>query len=116
MPMLDRRLFKAYKNFKHERFNKGNSKVWATQYQYQRSFMNCFPETVSKFGDMIHHYRDFFATDDKDQVMKDNYSANKDLVDDQLAQGLKTWDEGVYFDAGMFYGRAWYYLAYGQPI
>ena len=59
---------------------------------------------------------DFFDADGWEDTVEANYNKNKALVDQQWEYGLYSWNNGIYFNAGMFYGRVWYYLAYGQWI
>ena len=42
-----------------------------------------------------------------------NYATNKKYIDESWKNYLERWEMGVYFDAGMFYGRT--LLALGKP-
>ena len=41
--------------------------------------------------------------DDWSEQTDANYAANKDYIDQQWMYMMKSWNEGVYFNAGMFY-------------
>lgn len=41
--------------------------------------------------------------DDWESIARNNYETNQDYIDQQWSHTLKTWNEGVYFNAGMFY-------------
>lgn len=57
------------------------------------------------FSDINDQKTQFYARYDADSIAEANYHANKDFVDHQFGLMLKTFNEGVYFNAGMFYGR-----------
>ena len=54
---------------------------------------------------MLENWSDFFDQEGWRDTYNARYEANKALVDDQMTSYLKTWGEGDYFNAGMFYGR-----------
>ena len=47
----------------------------------------------------------FVARDDYMDIAMANYDANKAVVDLWWSNCLLTWNQGVYFNAGMFYGE-----------
>ena len=47
----------------------------------------------------------FFEQDGWKQTARQNYDANQDYIDQQWDYALNSWNTGVYFNAGMFYGR-----------
>ena len=112
---LDVRLSHAYSNYNDEKYEKGNDWIRDTEHYYRRSMRACH-KTNQLFEDMADEAYDFFDQRNWDKIAEANYIKNKDVIDEQWANGLKSWNEGVYFNAGMFYGRVWYYLAYGQYI
>ena len=73
-------------------------------------------ETNAFFEAMADRAHDFFDQDGWEDIVEANYNKNKDVIDMQWGHGVTSWNQGVYFNAGMFYGRVWYYLAYAQPI
>ena len=73
-------------------------------------------ETNAHFESMADRAHDFFDQDGWRDITDANYNAQKDLVDQQFSFMNTSWDQGIYFNAGMFFGRTWYYLAYGQWI
>ena len=74
------------------------------------------PETNEYFEDMTDRAHTFFDQDGWSDVVNTNMDANKAVIEQQWSYCQTSWDQGIYFNAGMFYGRVWYYLAYGQPI
>ena len=80
---------------------------------FRKSFAEC-EETNEAFDEMANTIEAFFNMDDWNSVVRQNYYNNKALVDQQWQFGLDRWNQGVYFDAGMFYGRAWRILATGE--
>ena len=73
-------------------------------------------ETNAYFENMADQAHDFFDQDGWRDIVSANYNAQKDLVDQEFAFMNTSYEQGIYFNAGMFYGRTWYYLAYGQWI
>ena len=71
---------------------------WGTQHYYAE----IIDQTTKFFWDP--HW---YATVTK------NYFEQKDYVDQQWSDGITKFQQGVYFDAGMFYGRP--LLALGKP-
>ena len=41
---------------------------------------------------------------DWDQISKKIYESNKDVIDRDVSLELKQWEEGVFFNSGMFAG------------
>ena len=62
---------------------------------------------------MVNASHDFFDMQNWDVIVDENYANQKELIDHQNELMLKSWNEGNYFNAGMFYGRIWYLLAQG---
>ena len=96
-------------------YESGNKAIRDTEPYYRDSMAAC-DETNAFFEAMAETAHDFFDTDGWEDIVEANYNKNKDLIDMQWGYGMTSWNQGVYFNAGMFYGRVWYYLAYGQPI
>lgn len=112
---LDSKLEKAFEYYNADNNTSGNQNIRDTEPYYRRSMMMC-DETNHYFEDMASKAHDFFAQDDWRDTVHTNYEANKAQIDQQWDYCLLKWNQGVYFDAGMFYGRVWYLLAYNQPI
>jgi len=45
------------------------------------------------------------AMKDWDKISAKIYKANKAVCDQDIEYEFKTWNEGIYFDSGMFAGR-----------
>ena len=58
----------------------------------------------------------FFKQDKWDDIVKANYKANKDFIDQQWQFCLDSWNTGIYFNSGMFYIRVWMALSGVTPI
>ena len=69
-----------------------------------------------RFDEMTDQVHKFFAKDDWERIVNKNYEDNKDVVDEQWAHSMRTWDAGIFFDAGMFYGRTWKILITGHVL
>ena len=84
-------------------------------FYYQCTMKHC-TDTYGIIKDIADDLFEFFDEDNWWETYQARYEENKDLVDDQMANYLKTWDEGVYFNAGMFYGRVWNVLVFYGTI
>ena len=112
---LDIKLQRAYSKYGAESYTSGNKEIRNTEPYFRSSMADC-AETNDAFEEMADRAHTFFDTDGWRDVATANYEKNKAVIDQQWAYGLTSWDQGVFFNAGMFYGRVWYYMAYGQPI
>ena len=77
-----------------------------TEPYYKVSMANC-PESNPWFDDFFTSANSFFARDDYTTIVDANYAASKDFVDVEWGFCLDSWNRGVYFDAGMFYGEVY---------
>ena len=109
-PFTARRFGKAYQSYNDGKLAKGNQKLWRTTPFWFGTMIRCgstaldlaaFEWTAAKFN----------WRSDSEDVARANYEANKARVDQDWANGLKSFNEGVYFNAGMFYGEVWNVLA-----
>ena len=73
-------------------------------------------DTKDYFDQMVDEAHDFFDQRHWEDIIDANYAANKVLVDQQNSFMVKEWNEGTYFNAGMFYGRVWLLLSKGCMI
>ena len=112
---LDIKLERAYESYHAESWESANKSIRDTE-PYYRDSMEACTETNAFFEEMADRAHDFFDQDGWHDTAEANYNANKDTIDMQWSYGLNSWDQGVYFNAGMFYGCVWFNLAYGQPI
>ena len=113
--MLDGKLVDSFGQYHDEKYKDGNQIMKDTEVLFRESMINCY-ETNALFEEMVSKTHHFFERSDWQDTVKTNYEANQTLVEHQEALMLKEWDEGVYFSAGMFYGRVWYILAQGHFI
>ena len=109
---LDHKLSMAYQKYNDEDYKGGNMFMEDSENDFRRSMTDCC-DTNDYFDDMVNKAHDFFDLDNWEDIVDANYADQKELVDHQNELMLKTWNEGVYFNAGMFYGRIWYLLAQG---
>ena len=112
---LDIKLSRAYEKYAEGNYESGNKSIRDSE-PYYRDSMEACPETNAAFEEMADRAHDFFAQENWRDIAEANYLANQVLIDQQWSFSLLTWDQGVPFNAGMFYGRVWFLLAYGQPI
>ena len=112
---LDAKLQEAYGHYVVAEYEDGNSSMKDTENEFRRSMRHCH-DTHQYFDKIVDDSHDFFALSNWEDIMEANYAANKDLIDNQNGLMVKTWNEGVYFNAGMFYGRVWMLLAQGCMI
>ena len=110
---LDTKLARAYKKYGKEEYESGNQKMMRAEKFFRESMTSC-ENTNEMFEEMAQTAHDFFAQENWRDIVRENYQANKVLADHQWALGLDSWNRGVYFDAGMFYGRSWSILATGK--
>ena len=99
----DRKLAKAFTKYNEGDIAKGNRAMDKAEPWWRLSMLTCW-ETNHYFRAMNKAKEAFLARDDYQEVAQANYEANKAYVDQQWANCLLTWNQGVYFNAGMFYG------------
>ena len=112
---LDNKLARAYKKYGKEQYSRGNWKISKTEDFFRESMAAC-DDTNDVFEEIASKAHDFFAQDNWKEIASANYEANKALADQQWALGMNSWERGVYFDAGMFYGRCWNLLTTGSIL
>ena len=83
--------------------------------KFEASMKTC-DDTNDYFNQMNDASTAFFKQDKWDDILKNNYDANKDFVDQQWQFCLDSWNTGVYFNAGMFQERVWLTLSGIAPI
>ena len=103
-PYVRHQLGKAFEAYLVGDDAKGNKHMQRAEPFWRLSMVTCFK--TNKYFNKIDHEKDaFLAREDFSDVVQDNYTKNKDYIDSQWSQALKTWEEGVYFNSGMFYAR-----------
>ena len=110
---LDTKIARAYKKYGKEDYDGGNIKIARAEKFFRVSMADC-EETNETFEEMAQWAHDFFGDESWRDTASANYEANKALVDQQWQYGMDRFNSGVYFDAGMFYGRTWSILATGK--
>ena len=113
MDSLDDKLVSAYNHYLAAEDKAGSNDIRMAYTLYLDSMKDC-DKTNDYFKKIYSDYYDFFGRDDWEDTLKANYKANKDTIDQEWQFGLERWGKGVYFDAGMLYGRTWYALT-GLP-
>ena len=76
----------------------------------------CDEDLIQQFEAMADKAHAFFEADGWKDVIHANYEAHSDVVDVEWASGMTSWEQGLYFNSGMFYGRVWNVLAKGSVI
>ena len=101
---LNRRLGNAFIDYNAGNLRGGNRKMRKIDNNYRNSMANC-TETNDYF-ERIDAQTDAFLNQKawRDEA-RANYDANKDYVDQQWQFCLDSWNQGIYFNAGMFYTR-----------
>lgn len=72
---------------------------------YGEALKTC-DKTADIFKQLDDYYVKWESQPDADKKKEDNYKKNKEAVDKDYGYIEKTWKEGVFFDSGMFSGRA----------
>ena len=84
----------------------GTGIMQLTEPYWKTAMANC-PESNPWFDDFFSSSNALFARNDYQTIVDNNYAANKDFVDTDWGFCLQSWNWGIYFDAGMFYGEIW---------
>mmetsp|Transcript_1247 Transcript_1247/g.1653 ORF Transcript_1247/g.1653 Transcript_1247/m.1653 type:complete len:181 (-) Transcript_1247:188-730(-) len=101
-PIVKRQLTKAYDHYEAGEHQEGNKHMKKAEPWWRLSMATCW-KTNKHFNRMHRAKNEFFNRDDWKDIVQGNYDENRDYIDQQWAYSLKSWDEGVYFNAGMFY-------------
>ena len=109
---LDAKLISAYSHYGDEDYKGGNQYMFDAENDFRRSMADC-DDPDKYFDDIVNTLHDFLDLPNWEDIVNANYADNKELVDHQSMLMMKSWNEGIYFNAGMFYGRIWYMLAQG---
>jgi len=83
----------------------GDSKFDDAEQYYDDAFGGCekaVTDALSQWGDKLKNMK---SRDDYSDVSEQIYNAHKDEIDLNVSLMFKTWDEGVFYNAGMFAGR-----------
>ena len=103
---LDNKLEKAFTSYTAEDYHMGNYAFRKMEDPFRRSMVDCH-DTNQYFEEIASTAHTFFEQYVWREIMKENYAAEQALVDQYMQDYLTSWDQGVYFNAGMFYGRVW---------
>ena len=101
---LTNRLNGVFKRYKNGKIEAGNEKMVETEPFWRVAMADC-PDSNPWFDQFDSDINTFLARDDWDDVAAANYAASQDVVDLWWSNCLLTWNQGVYFNAGMFYGE-----------
>ena len=61
-------------------------------------------DVAATINEFLEYKSTFESLDGAEDVARQNYADNKDLVDAWGSQMNPSWDHGLYFQAGQFYG------------
>ena len=103
-PRLNNSLNAAFDSFNADDVEAGNQQLADSRFFWRLSMWKCW-KTNHKFSKKLHKMDHFYARDDASDIIEANYNANKDSIDQQWGFMLKSFNEGVYFNAGMFYAE-----------
>ena len=71
-------------------------------------------DTQDQWQAIIDNASAFTTSDGWMDTVRANYAANTAVIDQQWSFYLREWSNGVYFNAGMFYGRTYMALSTGS--
>ena len=103
-PIVNRKFTKAYKAYNDDNIERGNDKLQSARLPWRLTMLTCW-DTNSEFTSIMQSIDDFLVQADYMDQAQANFDANPDVISLNWSNGLKTWNEGVYFNAGMFYGE-----------
>ena len=113
---LDDELARAYTVFKSQSGVEGiQSPIVESEDEFRESMESC-DLTNDLYEEIVETTEDFFDQDDWEDTVDANYKSNKIMADHQWSLGLHTWNLGIYYQAGMFYGRYWNILTTGSLL
>ena len=102
--MVNRKFTRAYRAYNNENINRGNNIMESARMPWRLTMATCW-KTNPDLNYILQDVDDFLAQADYMEQAQANYDANPTVIDSNWSNGLKTWNEGVYFNAGMFYGE-----------
>ena len=79
------------------------------------SMQDC-PDSNVTFDAIIDEAYTFFGTEGFEDTLRDNYDAQKVVIDHQWMLMLYSYNNRSYFNAGMFEGRIWNLLSSGTVL
>ena len=103
-PIVNRKFTRAYRAYNNDDIEHGNDKLQSARLPWRLTMLTC-SDTNSEFTSIMQSVDAFTAQADYMDQAQANYDANPTVIDSNWSNGLKTWNEGVYFNAGMFYGE-----------
>ena len=82
----------------------GDAKMTATVPLYKEALSGCgrLETHIGKWAQRIDEMK---AREDWPQLLKEIYQANKDVIDRDTGLELREWEQGVFFNSGMFAGQ-----------
>ena len=103
---LTRKLNRAFVKFNQGKLEKGALKLQKAEKNFKKATKRC-AETGAYFDELFLDFNAFLDREDFEEIATANYLANKDFVDVWLGNGLASWEWGVEFNAGMFFGEVY---------
>ena len=110
-----RQLYKAFEDYNAGKHEEGNKHMKKATPWWRLQMVTCW-KTTKYFNKIDEALDTFFAKDDWSDIVSDNYSTSQAVIDQNWSNTLKTWNEGVYFNAGMFYAYTFSALAASEQF
>ena len=82
----------------------GDAKMKATVPLYNEALSGC-GRLANLIGKWAQKTDDMMERKDWPQISKDIYKENKDLIDRDIGLELREWEQGVFYNSGMFAGQ-----------
>ena len=111
---IDRGLSKGFKSYQKGKTQKGSKQIFGTFDAYGEAMASC-EKTNPSFEKWSEEKDAFFAQENWAQIVKAHYIPRKEYFDTEEGYMLKSWENGEYFQAGMFWAEIWAGLTSIQP-
>ena len=95
--------------YRHYKYHDGNRYMYNSIDYFYEGMAACDQDTQDVFKSTFDSVKAFIEDEETDwkEVAQANYNEEQEFVDEQWFNYIKEWDLGVYFSAGMFYGRVY---------
>ena len=102
---LTKALYGAMKQYQKGNQEKGDTKMERAKKRYDTALASCPEELLDTLGSWNDKVDALTSQDNWSDVKTQIYNDNKEELDGDIANEFKTWNEGVYYNSGMFAGR-----------
>ena len=82
----------------------GDKKMKESKALWDTAMAGC-GEIAKKMGEISDKFDEIQKRSDWDTFSKKIYETNKDVIDRDVSLELKQWEEGIFFNSGMFAGQ-----------